>query len=454
MLKKYTYKGQEYNLGPDYENPDKNIFTVIVGKNGTGKSRLLKSIIEEFIGHTNRRGEINRSRDLFSSELDKLDIYHKPNNIIAVSTSPFDKFPLIRNNRNVNNYSYLGLRNLRANDLGMAYMSKVFTSLVSATLKSDWAAKKISSVLNYLGYEGYLEGRYHLELHPSRMRDVLGAIDDVSAFIHEFLTESNSISYRRLNSKYFFDEDTISHQKVEEFLSIYKTMISHTNRPRISILISSDGAHSPELPNLNRDFQVLVDSGIIGLRDLTVRKKNTVSPFLISDASSGEQSVVMSILGIASEIKDGSLICIDEPEVCLHPQWQEKYIELLISTFKEFKSCHFLIATHSPLIVSKLENDNCFVMSMDDGFLQPASEINNRSVDFQLAHTFKTPGFKNEFLTRVLMSHLATFSENGELNTEETNEVKSILKLQDFISENDPVKKLMTMIEEAIEGEH
>lgn len=59
--------------------------------------------------------------------------------------------------------------------------------------------------------------------------------------------------------------------------------------------------------------------------------------FSIKDASSGEQSIILSILGIASKIKDNSLICIDEPEICLHPEWQEKYIEILTQTFTNYK---------------------------------------------------------------------------------------------------------------------
>ena len=79
----------------------KNIFTVLVGKNGTGKSRLLSEIAKESIV----TGETG------SAVYDDLDYGPK---VIAVSTSPFDKFPITRKyhslRRYQDNYRYVGMR--------------------------------------------------------------------------------------------------------------------------------------------------------------------------------------------------------------------------------------------------------------------------------------------------------------------------------------------------------
>jgi len=169
--------------------------------------------------------------------------------------------------------------------------------------------------------------------------------------------------------------------------------------------------------------------------------------FPINQASSGEQSIIISMLGIASKIENGSLICIDEPEVCLHPAWQEKYIKFLMNTFKDYKGCHFLIATHSPQITSKLEDKNCYVMSMDDGKLVNASTLNNKSIDFQLAHVFKSPGFKNEYLTRELISLITLISEGKGQEELYSSKITEILALKDVIDDDDPVKELIKMVE-------
>jgi predicted ATP-binding protein involved in virulence len=153
------------------------------------------------------------------------------------------------------------------------------------------------------------------------------------------------------------------------------------------------------------------------------------------------------MLGIASKIENGSLICIDEPEICLHPAWQEKYIRFLMNTFKDYKGCHFLIATHSPQITSKLEDENCYVMSMDDGKLVSASTLNNKSIDFQLAHVFKSPGFKNEYLTRELISLITLISEGKGQEELHSTKIEEILALKDVIDDDDPVKELIKMVE-------
>ncbi|MFT4924409.1 MAG: hypothetical protein ACI8WB_000487 [Phenylobacterium sp.] len=64
---------------------------------------------------------MSREVDMLQNNTGKLNTDFQPANIIAVSTSPFDKFPLERNRQTINNYNYLGLRNLRAIDFGKAY---------------------------------------------------------------------------------------------------------------------------------------------------------------------------------------------------------------------------------------------------------------------------------------------------------------------------------------------
>ncbi|MFT4924408.1 MAG: 5-methylcytosine-specific restriction endonuclease McrA [Phenylobacterium sp.] len=99
-------------------------------------------------------------------------------------------------------------------------MSSVFTSLVLSIFENHLAGKKIVAVLNYLGYEGTLEGRYHLEVSPRRMSEVLEADNPTKEFINTYLTDDNSNMHsRRMNRRYFLNGDDISHNKVEEFLN-------------------------------------------------------------------------------------------------------------------------------------------------------------------------------------------------------------------------------------------
>lgn len=70
----------------------------------------------------------------------------------------------------------------------------------------------------------------------------------------------------------------------------------------------------------------------------------------ISELSSGEQHIIIMIGRLIFESKKGDLILIDEPEISLHPEWQEAYIDSLeeIRKEREFK---ILMATHSTMII-------------------------------------------------------------------------------------------------------
>ncbi|PNU29376.1 AAA family ATPase, partial [Serratia marcescens] len=91
-------------------------------------------------------------------------------------------------------------------------------------------------------------------------------------------------------------------------------------------------------------------------------------------ASSGEQCILLSLLGIAANISDNTLILIDEPEISLHPEWQEKYISLLMNIFERYQSCLFVIATHSPQIVSKLNPRGSYIYTIQNDELLDAYE--------------------------------------------------------------------------------
>lgn len=454
MLIKYKHKEKYFHFSNSDRQPEQNIFTVIVGKNGTGKSRLMKSVIESLIGKSNKNGVLGQrttsEASLQENNRNNIELDKEPQKIIAVSTSPFDKFPLDIYGHLDNKYTYLGLRDLRSRDLGMAYMANIYISLLKSIVNEPGRTSKIFEVLGFLGYSPRIEARFHLEFSIRSVKEAFVSSNPVEYFIEHILSD-NSHPIHRSRTRGFLDDDrNIDISKVERFIDVYKKIEPSIMKPKVEIILEENGIFFPGNNILSLDdLFFLAEIGVARLREITLEKIDGQS-FRIGDASSGEQSVVMSILGIASQICDGSLICIDEPEVCLHPEWQEKYIDILINTFKSFKGCHFLIATHSPLMVSRLKNINCYLMKMESGEITNASEVNDRSVDFQLVNTFGTPGFKNEYLTRELISILSMFGQQGKLDELTQEKLRFLLSLKEQISELDPVFKLMILAQEAL----
>ncbi len=190
----------------------------------------------------------------------------------------------------------------------------------------------------------------------------------------------------------------------------------------------------------------LINAGALALKDIGLVKRESESTFSIKDSSSGEQSVILSILGIASRISDNSIICIDEPEVCLHPEWQERYIQILLKTFNGFKNCHFIIATHSPQIIANLDNRNCYVVSMENAETTDARYLINNSIDFQLANVFKSPGFKNEYLSRIAFTLFTKVAKSKKFDEDDMANYQILKTSYKLLENDDPVKELISVI--------
>lgn len=408
---------------------------LLLGKNGAGKSQLMKSIINSLE---------------YRDKKNNIKIEKQPKKIIAVSTSPFDKFPLTYGYPG-KRYTYLGLRDLKSRNFGKEYMTNIYMSLLNSMTSNFYRSNKIFEVLGFLNYSPRIKATFNLEFFTKRIKDTLISNDPIESFSQSILLD-DTLSDNKVRTNGFFDGNrNVDPSKVERYIDIYKKISPSNIQSRIEVLLDEGGFSLLNNKTFSmEDLFFLEEIKAVKLRDITLEKVSGEC-FCIGGASSGEQSVILNMLGIASQICDDSLICIDEPEVCLHPEWQEKYIDIMINTFKNFKGCHFLIATHSPLMVSKLKDVNCYLMKMESGIAINASKINNRSADFQLANTFGAPGFKNEYLTRELISILSLFGKEGELDDATQEKLKTLLSLKEKISDSDPVFELMNIAQEVLQ---
>lgn len=66
--------------------------------------------------------------------------------------------------------------------------------------------------------------------------------------------------------------------------------------------------------------------------------------------SSGEQHEIVLLYDLLFRVKPGSLVLIDEPELSLHPIWQEQFVDDLVAIANS-KRFDVVLATHSPYIV-------------------------------------------------------------------------------------------------------
>lgn len=422
---------------------DKNIFSILVGKNGTGKSTLLGQLTTDVNRELVRR---RKYIEEFENQSFFEDDYsgNFPSEVIAVSTSPFDKFPINRINK-VKNYTYLGLRDVNSTSIGLGYLSKIIGSLIESIFKQSSQAIEIGNVLEYLGYRNEIRITLDYSVHPRQFEETLFNRN----LFEEFDNRTNPL-FRKINRQYFTNADnSLNERKLRRLQkTLEETFNQHFDFKNYTLIINRYGFDNVKSKQEIENLIFLFEAGIIRLRDVILTNAKDHESYSIKEASSGEQSIILSILGIASRIRNNCLILIDEPEICLHPQWQETYIDILTQTFDKYKNCHFIIATHSPLIISRLSNYNSFIVDMESGQVTNANKYINNSVDFQLANIFNHPGFKNEYLLRIAMSIFSNVAKNKSFSSKDDLNY-TILKSQSiYLRKDDPVYDLYKTITE------
>ncbi|WP_203009209.1 AAA family ATPase [Pseudomonas paraversuta] len=418
-------------ITPDEVPPGvKSWYTILVGKNGIGKSRLLSSIAQISI---------------------VTEDYSK---VIAVSTSPFDKFPSPRNRSNNTtkaNYRYVGMRTEGI------YQSSNSVSLISSAAKgllekltSEDGTHNLAAVFDSLSFRPVAD----FILKPGYLRNSRDTYD-----ISRVEGTSLAIELRRLEREHSIEVDERYFELLENLhygrlLEVLDAMVTVNNilTKRKAIELKADfskstlnfGNYQASKPII-LSVLVLLEVGLMRLMDFTLDKFG-FGQLSLKKASSGEQCLLVLILGISGHITDNSLILIDEPEISLHPRWQEEFMELLTSSFASYHNCQFIIATHSPQIIARLRGRGCYIASLSRGVLYDAEEFHDKSADFQLAELFDAPGIMNEYISRLAFNLLAKVKHSKEVTLSSQADLSRLLQFKEQLDESDPVKELILSV--------
>lgn len=169
----------------------------------------------------------------------------------------------------------------------------------------------------------------------------------------------------------------------------------------------------------------LIKSGIIAPLELFLSKSERQIPVL--SASSGELSLINSIVYISSVIDDNSVILIDEPENSLHPKWQREYVRIIMDIFYYYQP-RIVIATHSPLVISGalLSVEKTKVFKAHNFEFVP-QKIESRNIEEIFFDYFDTTTPENRFLSQYLINNLNLLSKNN-IEISEFNKIVNDLR--------------------------
>ena len=97
-------------------------------------------------------------------------------------------------------------------------------------------------------------------------------------------------------------------------------------------------------------------------RNITLFTNSSGDEFDINELSSGEKQLFLRTLAIKMLNPENSIILIDEPELSLHPKWQQRIVDVYR---KIGENNQIIIATHSPHILGSVKKENIMLLDKD-----------------------------------------------------------------------------------------
>ncbi|NOQ27269.1 MAG: tetratricopeptide repeat protein [Bacteroidales bacterium] len=430
-----------------------NYFSLIIGNNGTGKSRVLSSIARYFVEVLKEK----KKRTLIRSDFN----YNRfPAKIISLTNSISDKFPVDESyrqssiiNKNIYyrdfKYNYLGTRNRINSFSNKALMNRALDILFENYIEYD-VSKNYRHVFKYLDYEPVIKLDYKIS---SKLFN-LNKVKITPNILLEFLDkQSDSIRPRKK-----------SIERIEEFgqnriYEICDFINSHRFREKEILINFSEKNISRIEKDKSKYFDNVQAYSLLGILtklkivkgfEIKVYKKGGFE-FNFNEASSGEANILSTLIALIPLLQDNSLILIDEPEISLHPLWQSQYVSLLNKIFSNFNGCHIIIASHSHLLAADLPPNNSSVTTLRNKKGNIVAElmeepIYGSSAEDILLNVFGLPTTRNFNFSLLITNALELLADDKHSVSEFKKAKEKINTYYPLLKDSDPLKKVAKLI--------
>jgi predicted ATP-binding protein involved in virulence len=173
---------------------------------------------------------------------------------------------------------------------------------------------------------------------------------------------------------------------------------------------------------------------------IKVKKTNVDGSITFKELSEGEQQL-LTVLGLLKFTKDeDSLILLDEPDTHLNPIWKWRYLEFLDKVVQRPKSTQIILNTHDPLVIGGLKKEEVRIFkTTKDGKIkieQPEIDPKARSVAGILtSELFGLPSVMSKEIEDKLnrKRKLQTLLNTGKLSKDEIQEYETLSKELDDV---------------------
>ena len=428
-------------------------FSLFIGRNGVGKSLLLRAVLDFLIDAREPRQTMFNMRSpvtitsieyIIDNVLYKISKddnkwkYYKNNAavekeymafplIVASTMGMFDKFP-INSTPGKDGYSRYDSKFYKY--VGPKASNNMFTSKTNVLLhilsslndvEEYDQLRNIGRMLRYIGYEPKIQFQFKLK----------ESVDEILVRRKEPLDDSllacvQQLKRRKLPLRHHlrFDEDTPKEVRQRNI----------------------------------RAFDRIRQAGLLSLCRCTLYKEER-KEVDCNQLSSGEFNTLSIVLSVVLHSKrQNLLVLLDEPEISQHPNWQVGIIDKLDESLSVY-GCHFLIATHCHFLVSNLPLQRSNIMMLEekeDKIIVEAmpSETYGWSSEEVLLKVFKMATDRSKYLADVV-GQLMTRIGNNEIEPDDAKkEVSFLRQVSAGLSSADPMKRIIdTIVKEFSENE-
>ena len=292
------------DISINFEKNDKPLdLVVLAGSNGSGKTRVLESILQYFQDHIqyNYRGNSN-----------KIEIYFE------------EKEKICRNNVGDEMELYEGLKSFSYHEIDNPRNEKHI---------------KIKKELNILPKIIYVPTEINFQKMNTASTTLVQEYNFINIVNTNLIKDIPSYIATKMIS-------AMLKNKNEKVGDVQKKIFNEINEI---------------FENLSIDVKV-EDISQDG-RNITLFTNSAGDKFDINELSSGEKQLFLRTLAIKMLNPENSIILIDEPELSLHPKWQQRIVDVYR---KIGKNNQIIIATHSPHILGSVKKENIMLLDKDD----------------------------------------------------------------------------------------
>ena len=155
-----------------------------------------------------------------------------------------------------------------------------------------------------------------------------------------------------------------------------------------------------KIDNLFEGFDLTFNFSRLDIDDSVYFKNKNNEEFSAENLSTGEKTLLSKVLYLSLKDVKNKIILIDEPELSLHPMWQERILAIY-EKFAKDNNNQIIIATHSPHIIGSAKNESIRVLREIDGKIEVINDVTayGRDVKWVLKEVMGSEYTRSQIIT-------------------------------------------------------